>query len=139
MFGRFPRPVTLNFRTLIKIVPQPLAILPGDTEFAGSCILCIYPGQDYNVSIVKHSEATAEILHNDSAPKAIGKELICSFVIVPYVFVPSVFDNAAKDVDCMIHYAIPVFLAEIPREEHESHFVDTAINGTLIPVPASSG
>jgi len=88
----------------------------------------------YTVRAAVRSEAKANIVASHPLVLALNPGHQLQFVIVPDLTTPSAYDEAARDMDHIIHIASPLMVTngdEIALNEQDAYFIRPAVRGTL--------
>ncbi|KAF2492673.1 NAD dependent epimerase/dehydratase [Lophium mytilinum] len=114
-------------------------LITGATGHVGFRTLIHALNAGYTVRAAVRSQAKANIIINHPQIKALNLGSRLSFIIVPEITYPYAYDEATRGVKYVIHIASPLMTGgdEIPLNEHDSHFIQPAVLGTLSMLEAA--
>jgi len=117
----------------------PNLLITGATGHVGFRTLIHALTAGYTVRAAVRSQAKANIITSHPQIQALNVGSRLSFIIVPEITYPYAYDEAARGVKYVIHIASPLMTGgdEIPLNEHDSHFIQPAVLGTLSMLEAA--
>ncbi len=110
-----------------------IVLITGATGFVGSCTLLRLLGAGYRVRAAVRSEAKIESVLSRPQIQALNPGSRLTFTIVPDITVPGAYDHAVDGATHIIHIASPLASGgnSVPLNQHEAHFIQPAVHGTL--------
>ncbi|KAK4184905.1 hypothetical protein QBC35DRAFT_504880 [Podospora australis] len=117
-----------------------LVLITGATGHVGSCTLLHLLRQGYRVRAAVRSTAKAAAVLARPQIQALNPGSRLTFTIVPDITAPGAYDEAVEGTTHIIHIASPLASAGngIPLDQHDAHFIQPAVRGTLNMLEAAN-
>jgi nucleoside-diphosphate-sugar epimerase len=116
-----------------------LLLITGATGHVGfrTLICALTAGYTVRAAVRSQAKATTILSHPQIQALNVGARL--TFIIVPEITYPYAYGDATRGVNYVIHIASPLMTGgdEIPLNEHDSHFIQPAVLGTLSMLEAA--
>lgn len=114
----------------MRSTSKPLILITGGTGHIGSCTLAFALENGYRARVSSRNLASAHKLKGLPSIKPHVNNV--EFVEVPDLLAPGAFDEAAKDVDYILHLASPIPEPDSPETiDVKKDYVEPALKGTL--------
>jgi nucleoside-diphosphate-sugar epimerase len=110
-----------------------LVFITGATGHVGSCTLVYLLRAGYRVRAAVRSEAKMASVLARPQIQALNPQSRLTFTIVPDITVPGAYDAAVEGATHIIHIASPLASGgnNVPLSQHDAHFIQPAVRGTL--------
>ena len=113
---------------------EKLVLITGATGHIGSRTLLYLLQAGYNVrAAVRSKEKAVAVAARPQVRRSIQLGAQLTFIIVPDLTIPGAYNRAVEGVTHIVHIASPLASGSdsIPPDEHEQHFIQPAVQGTL--------
>jgi len=109
-----------------------LVLITGTTGHVGFRVLIHALSAGYSVRAAVRSSEKAKTIRSHPLIKALNPSSRLSFIIVADLCKPNAYDEAARNVDYVIHIASPLMSNQIPPpDDQDAFFIKPAVRGTL--------